>query len=304
MNVLITGGAGFIGSHLAERLHCRAKIRILDDLSNGSRRNITHLPVDLVPGSILKEADIRRAIEGIEIVFHLAAAVSAAESMENPLQTVHANTIGALNVLQAASRANVKKLVFASSAAIYGSGNSIPKVESMRPQPESPYAATKWDGEFYCDMFRKQHGLPTVALRFFNVFGPRQRPDSGYAAVVPSFIARARRNLPLEIHGDGEQTRDFIYVKDVASALDFVAMHPDAAGVFNCGYGTSVSINRLARDIIGLTNSSSKCQHSSPRAGDVRHSMADPTRLMTLGWKPEFDLETGLAETVTSFHEA
>jgi UDP-glucose 4-epimerase len=214
---------------------------------------------------------------------------------------VRINADGTLAVLEAAARAGVKKLLLASSAAIYGDNPLVPKTETMLPEPKSPYAVTKLDGEYYLAMFAATRGLATAALRFFNVFGPRQDPASAYAAAVPIFIAKALANDPITIFGDGEQTRDFIHVKDIVSALVHLAMESPAQGVFNCGYGAALSINSLAERIVATAASSSKILHLPERPGDVKHSRASVEKLHATGWRPVSSLDNGLAETLAWF---
>ena len=221
--------------------------------------------------------------------------------MEKPGECVDINVHGLLNVLEEASAAGVKKLVFASSAAIYGDNPTVPKLESMLPEPKSPYAITKLDGEYYLGMFQSTGRLETAAIRFFNVFGPRQDPKGAYAAAVPIFIEKAVRNQDITIFGDGGQTRDFIYVKDIVGALSFAVETPGVTGVFNAGYGGQITIQQLAENIISAASSNSKVLHGPERAGDVRHSRASAERLRAAGWKPAHTLEEGLATTLDFF---
>ena len=301
MRVLITGGAGFIGSHLVEAWEEQAEVLVLDNFRTGYERNLIGRKCRLINGSIEDRELVRELMRGIDYVFHLAAMVSVPESVSNPRDAVALNVYGLLNVLDAAVEAGVKKLVFSSSAAVYGNNPVVPKVEKMLPEPLSPYAITKLDGEHYLDFYRKEFGLQAVALRFFNVFGPRQDPNGAYAAAVPIFICKAISGEPITIFGDGEQTRDFVYVKDIVDAGCFVAKNCEANGVYNVGYGDSLSITQLARKIVGLSGSSSQIIYAPERSGDVRHSTASPERLMQLGWKPSFDLEKGLEQTLASF---
>jgi UDP-glucose 4-epimerase len=300
MKVLITGGAGFIGSHLAEHLQQRADVRILDDLRTGHRENLSGLNVEFVRGSILDRKVVRSAMEGVDYVYHLAAMVSVPESIRYPHACVKLNVIGLLNVLEAASLAEVRKLCFGSSAAVYGDNNVVPKEECMCPEPRSPYAMTKLDGEFYCRQFTERGLLETVALRFFNVFGPRQDPAAAYAAAIPIFFKSALNGKSLTIFGDGGQSRDFIYVKDVVSALEFVAQKPGLNGVFNVGSGYAVTILELARRIIELTGSSSAMEFASPRGGDIRQSVASIKALRSEGFCPAITLGDGLQRTLAS----
>jgi UDP-glucose 4-epimerase len=295
MKILITGGAGFIGSHLAKHFQGQASVRILDNLRTGHRRNLVDLDVEFIPGSILDRGLVQRAMEGIDYVFHLAALVSVPESVSRPQECTELNVTGLVNVLEAAAEHGVRKVVLSSSAAIYGDNPVVPKHESMVPEPRSPYAVTKLVGEYYCQLFAETHGLETVALRFFNVFGPRQDPKGAYAAAVPIFFQQALAHTPLTIHGDGGQTRDFIYVKDIVAANVFAATTPGLTGVFNAGYGAQVTILELAQRIIALCGSRSVIRHAPPRAGDVRHSRADIAKLLAAGFVPRGTLDSGLA---------
>jgi UDP-glucose 4-epimerase len=303
MKILITGGAGFIGSHIVEAFQGRAEIVVFDNLRTGKRSNLGRLDHAFVDGDIEDVPALRKALAGVDHVFHLAALVSVPESMTKREDCVRINALGTLNVLRAAADAGVKKLVFASSAAVYGNNPASPKSEEMRPEPLSPYAVTKLDGEFYCDMFAREKWLPTAALRFFNVFGPRQDPASAYAAAVPIFIRQALAGRPLTVFGDGSQTRDFVFVRDIVRALEFCALTAGVTGVFNCGYGDSISIGDLIAIILRETSSSSAVTHRPPRDGDVRHSRSDPSRLLAAGWRPEHGLASGLAETIAAFRE-
>ncbi len=303
MKTLITGGAGFIGSHLAAACAHLGPVRILDDLSTGHPANLQGVEVDLRSGSITDTSAVAAAVEGVDVVFHLAAMVSVPASMADPVSCAQLNVTGLLSVLEAAEKAGVKRLVFASSAAVYGDDPTVPKRESMVPQPRSPYALTKLDGEFYCDLYASRGRMTTACARFFNVFGPRQRPDSAYAAAIPGFIQRAMRNEALLIHGDGEQTRDFIFVGDVVGGLLHLAGHPVLRGVYNLGYGSGTSINQLAEVICQLTGSTSPRVHQPERPGDVKHSVASADRIRATGWQPRFTLESGLAETVDWFRK-
>jgi len=300
MNVLITGGAGFIGSHLAAYCRGSAEVVVLDNFRSGSRGNLEGLGCRVIEGSVLDRGLVREAVRGMDRVFHLAALVSVAESVRKPLETVEINVHGLLHVLEACAEEGVGKLCFASSAAVYGENPGHPKVETMVPDPRSPYAVTKLDGEYFCGMFTRAGRLPCACLRFFNVFGPRQDPRGPYAAAVPQFIQRARAGEPLEIHGDGGQTRDFIHVRDIVGALAFAADREEVTGVFNAGYGGAFSILDLAREIVRLTGSSSPIRHGPARPGDIRHSTADPSKLLAAGWKPVHSVTSGLAEMLAA----
>jgi UDP-glucose 4-epimerase len=299
VKILITGGAGFIGSTLAEHFHRRATVRILDDLHTGHRRNLAGLNVEFVHGSILDRNLVSEVMRGIDYVYHLAAMVSVPESMRRPRACVELNVTGLLNVLEAAAMAGVRKLCFSSSAAVYGNNPIVPKHEDMPPEPGSPYAMTKLDGEFYCRQFSDAGDIETVALRFFNVFGWRQNSSSPYSAVVPIFFKQALLGKPLTICGDGGQTRDFIYIKDIVSALDFVTFKPGLTGVFNAGYEKQITVLDLARQILALTDSHSPIHFEPQRPGDVRHSLASVEKLRNAGFQPEGTLELGLQDMVS-----
>jgi UDP-glucose 4-epimerase len=300
MKVLVTGGAGFIGSHLVEHFQGRAEVRVLDNLSSGCRANLAGLDCEWIEGSILDREAVRAAMRGIDYVFHLAAMISVPESMENPVGCAETNTLGTLIVLEEAARAGVRKLGLGSSAAIYGNNPAVPKREEMIPEPASPYAISKLDGEYYCALFTATGRLQTVALRYFNVFGPRQNPASAYAAAVPVFIHRALRNEPITIHGDGAQTRDFISVRDIARANSFFVTESPGTGVFNVARGGSLSIRELAARIVRLTGSQSRIVHGPERPGDVRHSTASLEKLAAAGFAPGLDFDTALRETIES----
>ena len=306
--VLITGGAGFIGSHLAEELTRRGYyVIILDDLSTGKMENIELLlkkeNAEFIQGSITDLPLLQKLFQGVDYVFHQAALPSVLRSVEDPLSTNKVNITGTLNVLLAARDNNVKKVIYASSSSVYGDTATLPKTEDMVPHPQSPYTVTKLAGEYYCQVFYQVHGLPTVCLRYFNVYGPRQNPNSQYAAVIPRFIQRVLGDKPPIIFGDGEQTRDFTFVKDAVEA-NILAAESDATGVFNIGKGESISINRLAELIIELVGKGVKPVHREPRLGDIRHSLADISKAKAFGYDPNYNLEEGLRETIRRFqHE-
>ena len=299
--ILITGGAGFIGSHLARHFADQADVTVLDDLRSGHARNLEGVRCRFLQGSILDDAALSQAITGAQEVYHLAAMVSVPESVARPVECAELNTEGTRRVLAAALAAGSRKVVLASSAAIYGDNPTVPKLESMPPEPKSPYAETKLAGENLLEAYRRSHGLGATSLRFFNVFGPRQDPRSAYAAAVPIFIAKALRDEPISIHGDGGQTRDFIHVTDIVGALAYAGASKDMAGTYNVGYGRSQSILALAQEIVRLTGSKSAIEHLPPRAGDVRHSLASTERLLAAGWKARSSVSAGLAETIDFF---
>jgi len=301
MKILVTGGAGFIGSHIVEYFQAAAnEIVVVDNLRSGHRANLKGLRHTFVYADIRDRKALDAAMKGVDYVFHLAALISVPESMDKIAECVDINVNGLICVYEAAAAAGVKKLVFSTSAAIYGDNPVVPKVETMFPEPKSPYAITKLDGEYYADMFTKLGKLKVACLRYFNVFGPRQDPNSAYAAAVPIFIARCLANAPVKVFGDGGQTRDFIFVKDVAAANAFMAMN-DFTGVFNVAYGGRQTINELVNNIIELTHSSSKIEYCPERSGDVKHSMADVSKLAATGFKPSFTFAGGLDKTIEFF---
>ena len=300
MKVLITGGAGFIGSHLVEYFQGKAEVRVLDNLRSGYRKNLDGFEVEFIEGDILDRNAVREAVKGVDYIFHLAAMISVPESMFKPIECVDINVKGLLIVLEEAADAGVRKLCFSTSAAIYGDNPLVPKREEMLPGPKSPYAITKLDGEYYCNMFTKEGRLQTACMRYFNVFGPRQDPKSAYAAAVPIFTAKAVANDKITIFGDGDQTRDFIYVKDIVAANVFMAEN-DFTGVYNVAYGKKITINDLVEKIKKITSSSSEVAHLPERAGDVKHSMAAVDKLHATGFRPKNDFDQGLSATVEYF---
>ncbi len=300
MRILITGGAGFIGSHIAEHFNGKAEIRVLDNLRSGYLHNLEGLDVEFIRGDVRDRAAVAKAVEGCDYVFHLAAMISVPESMFKMEECVDINVNGLLTVLEESAKAGVKKLCFSTSAAIYGDNPVVPKVETMIPEPKSPYAITKLDGEYYCNIFTQTGKLKTACLRYFNVFGPRQDPKSAYAAAVPIFTAKAIANEDITIFGDGEQTRDFIYVKDIVEANVFMAMH-DFTGVYNIAYGGRITINDLVKQIMEVTHSKSLVLHLEERPGDVKHSMAGIEKLKSTGFRPKYDFAYGMEQTIRFF---
>ena len=303
MRVLVTGGAGFIGSHIVEHFHQKADVRVLDNLRSGYKENIDAFNVEFIEGSVTDRERVRQVVQDVDYVFHLAAMISVPESMDKPIECVEINAQGTLNVLQEAAAAGVKKLCFSSSAANYGDNPTVPKLETMIPEPKSPYAVTKLDGEYYCKMFSDEGWLQTACMRYFNVFGPRQDPGSAYAAAIPIFIHKAIHNEALTIFGDGEQTRDFIFVKDIVAANVYLSEHADLAGVFNVAYGKRQTINDIAKKIIQLTNSSSNIEYAEPRAGDVKHSQASIEKITQAGFTPGANFDEGLTKTIEYFSQ-
>jgi UDP-glucose 4-epimerase len=301
--VIVTGGAGFIGSNIAEELSTENEVIIIDDLTTGRIENIQHLTkqsnVSFIQGSITDLSLLQKAFAGADYIFHQAALASVPMSIDDPLRTNEVNIIGTLNVLVTARDCHVKKIVFASSCAIYGDTPSLPAREEMPLHPLSPYAVTKATGEQYCCVFRHVYGLPTVCLRYFNVYGPRQDPQSEYAAVVPKFITAALASKPLTIFGDGKQTRDFVFVKDVVSANVFAA-EADATGAFNIGSGRQTSVTELANLVLKLTGRDVAPLYHPPKAGEIRHSFADISRASEFGYSPKHNLEEGIKKTISS----
>lgn len=303
----VTGGAGFIGSHLAEELVKRDyQVTILDNLFSGRMENLAGLirkdNVQFIEGSITNLSLLKEIFQNIDFVFHQAAISSVPGSIEDPSATSEVNITGTLNVLLAARDNQVKKVIYASSSAVYGDTPALPKREDLLPSPQSPYAVSKLAAEHYCQVFQEVYGVTTVCLRYFNVYGPRQNPDSQYAAVIPIFIKRAAEGSPLTIFGDGKQTRDLVYISDVVEA-NILAAESNASGVYNIGQGKSITINELAKLIIKLVGTDVKPVYQQPRDGDVRHSLADISKAKTFGYEPEYGLEEGLKETIGSYRE-
>ena len=300
---LVTGGAGFIGGHLAERLLREGwSVRVLDDFSSGREENLAEVRhhVELLRGDLRDGALLARALAGARVVFHQAAIPSVPHSVADPLGSDAVNAHGTLGVLEGARRAGVERVVFASSCAVYGDDDTLPKHEALPACPLSPYALQKRTGESYCRLYAQLYGLTTVALRYFNVYGPRQNPDGDYAAAIPRFLRAGLKGEPISLHGDGEQTRDFVYVGDVVNANLLAAQAPGAAGrVVNVASGTEISVKHLAERILALTGSSAPLRHVGARAGEVRRSVADlGAAQQLLGYKPSVDLPTGLRRTL------
>ena len=299
---LVTGGAGFIGSHLAEELVRRGhRVRVADSLVTGRRSNLDHVPsVEFLEGDLAELAFARRAVEGCECVLHQAAIPSVPRSVKDPLTSNRANVDGTLNVLVAARDAKVRRLVFAGSSSAYGNTPTLPKHEGMPTNPLSPYALQKVIGEQYLQMFTRLYGLETVSIRYFNVFGPRQDPSSPYSGVISVFATALLQNRPPTIFGDGEQTRDFTYV---ANVVDGVLRACEAAGangeIINVATGGRISLNQLFETMRRLTGATVQPLYAEPRSGDVRDSQAD-IRLahQVLGYEPLVSFEDGLKTTV------
>ena len=299
---LVTGGAGFIGSHLAEELVRRGhQVRVADALTTGKRSNLDHVPdVEFLEGDLADLTFARRVVQGMEFVLHQAAIPSVPKSVADPLTSHRSNVDGTLNLLLAARDAGVRRLVFAASSSAYGETSELPKHENMPSDPLSPYALQKVVGEMYLRMFTRLYGLETVSIRYFNVFGPRQDPSSPYSGVISVFAAALLDGRPPTIYGDGEQTRDFTYVADVVSGVLKACDAPDASGeVINVATGGRISLNRLYDAMRAIVGSQVKPVYAAPRAGDVRDSQADISKARRLlGFEPAVSLEDGLRRTV------
>jgi len=302
---LVTGGAGFIGSHLADGLLAAGfRVRVLDDFSSGRESNLADAlgDIELIRGDLADPATAARACAGADVVFHQGAIPSVPRSVAEPVATNRANIDGTLSVLECARQAGVRRVVFAASSSVYGDTEELPKIETMPANPRSPYALQKYAGEVYCRLYHELYGLETVALRYFNVFGPRQDPKSEYAAVVPRFATACLRGEPASIHGDGEQSRDFTFVADTVRANLLAAAAPGAVGnVINVAGGRRISLNELLAALQQITGTKVPAIHGPSRVGDVRHSLADLGRARTLlGFEPQVSLADGLRRTVES----
>lgn len=301
MRILVTGGAGFIGSHIVEHYHEKHKVRVIDDLRSGFRHNLDGFKCEFIEASILNRDAVRRAMEGADCVFHLAAMTNIAESMCKPNAYIEANAIGTLIVLEEAVRASVKQIVFSSSASVYGDNPTAAMEEHMTPKPNSPYAISKLTSECYCNMFAGLGRLRTICLRYFNVFGARQNAHGVTPPAVSSFIHRAIRNEPITVFGDGHQTRDFVFVRDVVSANDYFANQSSATGVFNVASGQSTTINELVTTVCSLTGSRSTVKYLAGRQGEVRHSLGSVVKLRAAGFKTTTNFRDTLKATIGAF---
>jgi len=304
--VLVTGGAGFIGSHLVEALLAQGeRVRVLDDLSTGKLKNLAGVidQIEFIEGSVVDAVTVRQAAEGVEVVYHLAAIASVPQSMAEPVQTELVNTVGTMNLLQAARAANARRLVLSSTCAVYGDEPTLPKIETMLPQPKSPYAISKLAAEHYCRVYYESFGLETIVLRYFNVFGPRQDPSSAYSGVISIFVDKLAAGIAPTIFGDGQQTRDFVFVQDVVQANILAANTPQVAGgTFNIGTGRQVTVQHLFETLRGIFECEVTPLYAPGRSGDVLHSYADPSQAVTLlGWQAQVTLETGLKQLVESY---
>jgi len=303
MKYIVTGGAGFIGSHIVEALAEKHEVIVIDNFFSGKWENLREFSdsIQVIRGSITDLSLLRTTCKGADGIFHLAAVASVARSVDDPLGTHETNLTGTLNVLLAARDCGVKKVVFSSSSAVYGDEPTLPKREVMPPFPLSPYAVSKLACEYYCTVFSELFGVKTVSLRYFNVFGPRQDPLGEYAAVIPKFITRLLHNKAPLIFGDGEQTRDFVFVKDVAEA-NLRAMQSPATGIFNIGSGISIDLNTLANSIAEIMHVSIVPVYEKARSGDIRDSVSDISAAgKAFGYTTRFSLDQGLYETIQWF---
>lgn len=307
MKYLVTGGAGFIGSHISRTLLERGHtVRIFDNFSSGKHENLQGMDVEIIEGDLRDADTVAKAVKGMEIVFHEAAFVSVPESMEKPQECLDVNVTGTSILFEAARKAGVRRAVFATSAAVYGDSEAYPLSEDTPLRQLSPYAVSKRVDEMYGELFTNKFGFDVVALRYFNVYGPRQRPDSMYAAAVPIFIRRMLDNKPITIFGDGGQSRDLVNVRDVVQANLLAAEHPAAPGqIFNVCTGVETRLLDLIDILYEIFPNAPKHVHAEPRAGDIYRSIGTPKKIMDmLGFKPQVSLADGLYEAVEEMRNA
>ncbi len=303
---LVTGGAGFIGSHLVEALlKIDYRVRVLDNFMTGKRQNISSLlsHIQLIEGDLRDFETVRKAAEAVDFIFHLGALPSVPRSIQDPITSNEVNIQGTLHVLEAARQMKVKRVIFSSSSSVYGDSPLLPKREDAVPNPLSPYAVTKLAGEYYCKVYYKIHGLETVCLRYFNVFGPKQDPTSQYAAAIPRFINALLINKPPLVYGDGEQSRDFTYVDNVVQANILAIKAPQAPGkILNIAYGRRITVNELIKTLNTILGKNIQPVYESSRPGDIRHSLADISQArQILGFSPTVTLEEGLRRSIAWF---
>lgn len=308
MLYLVTGGAGFIGSHIVEKLVQKGeKVRVLDNFSSGRRENLKHLSnkIELVEGDIRDFWTVIQAVEGVDFILHQAALTSVQRSIKNPLTTNEVNINGTLNILEAAKIHKIKRLVYASSSSVYGDTPTLPKVESMAPNPISPYAISKLAGEEYCQVFYRVYALETVCLRYFNVFGPKQNPLSEYAGVIPRFILALLNGQKPNIYGDGEQSRDFTYVENVVDANLKACLTESVGGeIINIASSQRYSINQLWEALSKITSIDLEPFYTEPKSGDIRHSLGDIDKAKKiLEYEVKIDFEEGLKKTVEYYKD-
>ena len=306
MKFLVTGGAGFIGSHLVEALLAQGhQVKVFDNFSTGKKENLAPLQspsLEIISGDIADEAALQAACVGVEGIFHLAAVVSVQLSIEKPTECSRTNALGTMNVFEAARKAKVARLVYASSAAIYGDNANLPLSETEKPAPLSPYGMDKWYGENIAQLYFHLHGISSAGLRFFNVYGPRQDPKSPYSGVISIFLGAAQQDKELTIFGDGEQSRDFIYVKDIITAI-LLAMNSENknAAVFNVASGTEITLNQLIETMNASLQKTIQKKYLPPRAGDIVKSAANISHIYSaLGFRTQHSLAEGLKVTYES----
>jgi UDP-glucose 4-epimerase len=301
--ILVTGGAGFIGSNLVEELLKRGEtVRVIDNFSTGKRENLSLFldKIELIEGDIRSYHIVREAVDGMDVILHQAALPSVPRSIRDPITSNEVNVIGTLNILDAAKEAKVKRVVFASSSSVYGDNAELPKHEAMVPNPLSPYAVSKLTGEKYCSVFSKIYGLETVALRYFNVFGPRQDPNSQYSAVIPRFITSIFNDKQPVVYGDGEQSRDFTFVENVVHANILAATGRGGIGIaMNCACHERITLNRLIADINAVLGKNIQPIYRESRAGDIKHSYASiKLAEEQIGYSPRVLFDAGLRKTI------
>lgn len=302
MKLIVTGGAGFIGSNLCEELSKNHDVFVIDDFSEGKEKNLEELDVEYIRGNIMDQSMLKKAFKDADYVFHHAAIASVQKSIEDPFIVNEINIGGTLNVLTAARDCQVKKVIFASSSAVYGDNSQSPKRENMMPNPKSPYSVSKVTGEYYCKTFLELYGLKTVNLRYFNVYGPKQDHNSEYSAVIPKFITKIIHNEHPIIYGDGNQTRDFVFVKDVVNA-NILAMKSEVEGTFNIAHGQKTSVKELFNCISTILNTNVKPFYVASKTGEVRDSLADISLATEkFAYKPDYTLEEGLKETIKWYY--
>jgi nucleoside-diphosphate-sugar epimerase len=305
---LVTGGAGFIGSNIVDELLRRGHtVRVLDNFATGREDNLQDAGphIDLIRGDVRDADAVERAVKGVDYVVHQAALASVPRSIADPIANNEVNAQGTLNILVAAQKHGVRRVVYASSSSVYGDSEELPKVESMTPNPKSPYAVAKLAAEHYCRVFASLHGMTTVSLRYFNVFGPRQDPGSQYSAVIPLFVKALVEGTPPTIHGDGEQSRDFTFIDNVVSA-NLLACEANVSGgkVYNIACGGRYTLNHLYDTLAAEIGTNIKAEYGPPRAGDVKHSMAGIDRIQQeLGYQVSVSFEEGIKRTVRWYQE-
>ncbi len=308
MRYLVTGGAGFIGSNTVDELVRRGhSVVVLDDFSSGKEDNLAEVrnKITFIKGSITDIEVVRKAMHEAEFVLHLAARTSVPRSVKDPVETNRINIDGTLNVLVAAKELKVKRVVFAASSSAYGETPTLPKIETMQPQPISPYGVTKYVGELYGQTFGRCYGLENVALRYFNIFGPRQEPGSPYSGVLAKFCTAFLEDTQPVVFGDGEQTRDFTYVENAVHANLLACEAPNVSGkVFNVGVGGRITLNEVLRELGKITGKTLEAKYEPPRDGDIRDSQADISQAREyLGYEPQVTFEEGLARTFEWYRE-